>query len=65
MHKLSHTAAEDLLELIMRRYERASMMITSKCPVDEWGSSSATRRRHRVLDRLLHYAHVLKCEPRS
>ena len=29
MRKLRHTAAEDLLELIMRRYERASTMLTS------------------------------------
>ena len=29
MRKLPHTAAEDLLELIMRRYERASTLLTS------------------------------------
>lgn len=29
MRKLPHTAAEDLLELIMRRYERASALLTS------------------------------------
>jgi len=29
MRKLPHTAAEDLLELIMRRYERASTILTS------------------------------------
>jgi DNA replication protein DnaC len=29
MRKLAHTAAEDLLELIMRRYERASTLLTS------------------------------------
>src|SRR5262249_47922691 len=28
MRKLPHTAAEDLLELIMRRYERASTILT-------------------------------------
>ena len=42
MRKLPHTAAEDLLELIMRRYERASTMLTSNRPVDDWGSSSVT-----------------------
>jgi len=30
MRKLPHTAAEDMLELIMRRYECASMLLTSK-----------------------------------
>jgi DNA replication protein DnaC len=29
MRKLPHTAAEDLLELVMRRYERASTLLTS------------------------------------
>lgn len=29
MRKLAHTAAEDLLEPIMQRYERASMLLTS------------------------------------
>src|SRR5918998_6670742 len=37
MRKLAPTAAEDLLELIMRRYERASTLLTSNRPVDDWG----------------------------
>ena len=28
MRKLPHTAAEDLLEIIMRRYERCSTLLT-------------------------------------
>ena len=32
MGKLSLTAAEELLELIMRRYERASKLVTSNRP---------------------------------
>jgi DNA replication protein DnaC len=35
MRKLPHTAAEDLLELVMRRYERASTILTSNRPVDD------------------------------
>ncbi len=31
------TAAEELLEIIMRRYERTSTMLTSNRPVDDWG----------------------------
>ena len=42
MRKLPHTAAEDLLELIMCRYERASTMLTSNRPVDDCGGSLAT-----------------------
>ena len=36
MRKLPHTAAEDLLEIIMRRYERFSTLLTSNRPVDDW-----------------------------
>lgn len=35
MRKLPHTAAEGLLELVMRRYERASTLLTSNRPVDD------------------------------
>ena len=66
MRKLAHTAAEDLLELIMRRYERASTVLTSNRPVDDWGKLLGdTAAVTALLDRLLHHAHVLKCGPRS
>jgi DNA replication protein DnaC len=66
MRKLPHTAAEDLLELVMRRYERASTLLTSNRPVDEWGKLLGdTAAVTALLDRLLHHAHVLKCGPRS
>jgi DNA replication protein DnaC len=66
MRKLPHTAAEDLLEIIMRRYERASTLITSNRPVEDWskllGDTAAVTA---LLDRLLHHGHVLQCGPRS
>ena len=66
MRKLPLTAAEELLEIIMRRYERASTLITSNRPVEDWGKllgdSAAVSA---MLDRLLHHGHVLKCGPRS
>jgi DNA replication protein DnaC len=66
MRKLPHTAAEDLLELVMRRYERASTILTSNRPVDDWGKLLGdTAAVTALLDRLLHHAHVLKCGPRS
>lgn len=66
MRKLPSTAAEDMLEIVMRRYERASTLITSNRPVEDWGkllgdSAAVTA----MLDRLLHHGHVLKCGPRS
>lgn len=66
MRKLPHTAAEDLLEIIMRRYERASTLLTSNRPVEDWGKLLGdTAAVTALLDRLLHHAHVLKCGPRS
>jgi DNA replication protein DnaC len=66
MRKLPHTAAEDLLELVMRRYERASTILTSNRPVEDWGKLLGDNAAvTALLDRLLHHAHVLKCGPRS
>jgi DNA replication protein DnaC len=66
MRKLPHTAAEDLLEIIMRRYERASTLLTSNRPVEDWGKLlSDVAAVTAMLDRLLHHGHVLKCGPRS
>lgn len=66
MRKLPHTAAEDLLEIVMRRYERCSTLLTSNRPVDDWGKLLGdTAAVSAMLDRLLHHGHVLKCGPRS
>jgi DNA replication protein DnaC len=66
MRKLPLTAAEDLLEIVMRRYERASTLLTSNRPVEDWGKllgdvAAVTA----MLDRILHHGHILKCGPRS
>ena len=66
MRKLPATAAEDLLEIVMRRYERTSTVLTSNRPVEDWGkllgdAAAVTA----MLDRLLHHAHIVKCGPRS
>jgi DNA replication protein DnaC len=37
MRRLLLTAAKDLLEIVMRRYERASTLLTSNRPVEDWG----------------------------
>lgn len=42
MRKLPQTAAEDLLEIVMRRYERASTLITSNRPSMSGENCSAT-----------------------
>ena len=60
MRKLAPTAAEELLEIVMRRHERASTLLTSNRPVEDWGkllgdSAAVTA----MLDRLLHHGHIL------
>jgi DNA replication protein DnaC len=60
------TAAENLLEIIMRRYERLRTLLTSNRPVEDWGKllgdvAAVTS----MLDRILHHGHLLKCGPRS
>ncbi len=66
MRKLPTHAAEDLLEIIMRRYERASTILTSNRPVEDWGKLLGdTAAVTAMLDRLLHHAHLIKCGPKS
>ena len=66
MRKLPQTAAEDLLEIVMRRYERASTLLTSNRPVEDWGKLLGdVAAVGSMLDRLLHHGHILKCGPRS
>ncbi len=66
MRKLPMTAAEDLLEIVMRRYERASTLLTSNRPVEDWGKLLGdVAAVSAMLDRLLHHGHLLKCGPRS
>jgi DNA replication protein DnaC len=66
MRKLPLTAAEELLEIILRRYERVSTLITSNRPVEDWGKLLGDAAAvSAMLDRLLHHGHLLKCGPRS
>ena len=66
MRKLPPTAGEDLLEIVMRRHERTSTLLTSNRPVEDWGKLLGdTAAVTALLDRLLHHAHVLTCGPRS
>ena len=66
MRKLPSTAAEDLLEIVMRRYERATTLLTSNRPIEDWGKLLGdTAAVTAMLDRLLHHGHILKFGPRS
>lgn len=59
-------AGEYLFEVIMRRYENRSTIMTSNRPVEEWGKligdvPSATA----ILDRFLHHAEIINISGRS
>lgn len=59
-------AGEALLELLMRRYENRSTLMTSNRPIEEWGKllndvPAATA----ILDRFLHHAEIIQMTGRS
>jgi DNA replication protein DnaC len=66
MRKLPAGAAEDLLEVIMRRYERGSTIITSNRPLEDWpkmfGDTPAVAA---FLDRLMHHGHLIEIRGKS
>ena len=58
---LSKTGAELLFELISQRYERASVLVTSNLPFDEWTQIFGSERlTGALLDRLTHHVHILE-----
>src|SRR3974377_2125696 len=64
MRKLPSSAAEELLEIVMRRYERASTVVTSNRPVEDWGKLLGDAAAvSAMLDRMLHPGHILKWGP--
>lgn len=61
MRKLGPTAAEDLLEIFVRRHEKKSTLITTNRPTEDWGQflgdvPAATA----ILDRFLEHAEILR-----
>lgn len=63
---LPQKSGEILLELIMRRYENRSTMMTSNRPIEEWGKLlSDVPAASAILDRLLHHAEIIATNGRS
>jgi DNA replication protein DnaC len=61
MRKLPASAAEDLLEILMRRYERASTIFTSKRSLEDWPKLLGDRPAVAAdLDRLMHDGHLYR-----
>jgi len=66
MKQLPKRSGEYLFEIIMRRYETRSTMMTSNRPLEDWGKligdvPSATA----ILDRFLHHAEIISITGRS
>lgn len=66
MRNLPSNAAEDLLEIFHRRYHRASTIIATNRPLEDWGKilgdHAATSA---ILDRFLEGVHMVKITGRS
>lgn len=59
-------SGEVLLEIIMRRYENRSTLMTSNRPIEEWGKLlSDVPAASAILDRLLHHAELIPINGRS
>jgi DNA replication protein DnaC len=58
---LSKTSAELLFETFSQRYERASTLVTSNLPFEEWTEVFGSERlTGALLDRLTHHVHILE-----
>ena len=63
---LPSKSGEVLFEIVMRRYENKSTLMTSNRPIEEWGKllndvPAATA----ILDRFLHHAEIIPMKGRS
>lgn len=58
---LSLTGAELLFDVVSQRYERASTIVTSNLPFEEWTSVFGSERlTGALLDRITHHVHILE-----
>lgn len=63
---LSKTGAELLFEVFSQRYERASTMVTTNLPFQEWTEILGSERlTGALLDRLTHHVHILEMNGES
>jgi len=66
MKRLPPTAAEDLLEIFLRRYEKGAIILTTNRPMEDWGQMLGdTAAAGAILDRFLHHAEVIRLQGRS
>ncbi len=63
---LSKSSSELLFEVISKRYEQGSVIVTSNLPFDEWTEIFESERlTGALLDRLTHHVHILEMNGES
>jgi DNA replication protein DnaC len=66
LQKLPQGAGDELADILMSRYEKASTIVTSNRPIEDWpallGDVVVVAP---LLDRLMHHGHLLKFEGKS
>jgi DNA replication protein DnaC len=66
MKRLPPTAAEDLLEIVVRRYEKGAIIMTTNRPLEDWGQVLGdTAAAGAILDRFLHHAEIIRLQGKS
>jgi DNA replication protein DnaC len=66
LQRLTGSEAQDLYEVMIERYQRASTIITSSRPLEEWmGLFDDPLLANSLLDRLAHNAHQIFIEGES
>ncbi len=66
LRKLPPQAGDELADVLMSRYEKASTLVTSNRPFEDWARLLGdTVVVTPLLDRLLHHGHLLKFEGKS
>jgi len=59
--KLPHYSADDFFEIISKRYEKGSVIITTNKAFEQWGDIFADQiLASAILDRIAHYSTVFK-----
>lgn len=66
LQRLPQGAGDELAEILMSRYEKASTIITSNRPIENWGELMGdVVIVAPLLDRLMHHGHLLKFDGKS
>jgi DNA replication protein DnaC len=66
MKQLPKRSGEYLFEIIMRRYEKRSTMMTSNRPLEDWGKLIGdVPAASAILDRFLHHAEIIQISGKS